>query len=94
MLKQTLVVLAIVGLAFSAPQPRKLFHEHFDEFMDIIIQEVGHDLEHLMEHYLEFEEFTTSLQYLQTNNFKDILYEMESLPEFIAVSFICNFSFV
>ncbi|KAJ8723989.1 hypothetical protein PYW07_007969 [Mythimna separata] len=84
-MKQALVVLALVGLAFSAPQARKPFHEHVEDFLDVIDQEAGHDIEHLMEHYLEFEEFWQALDYMKTNNFKDIVYEMESLPEFVAV---------
>uniref|UniRef100_A0A2A4J0T9 Single domain major allergen protein n=1 Tax=Heliothis virescens TaxID=7102 RepID=A0A2A4J0T9_HELVI len=85
MMKQALVVLALVALAFSAPQPRKLFHEHVEEFLDIIMDEAGHEIEHLMEHYLEYDEFVQALEYMRTNNFKDLIYEMESLPEFVAV---------
>ncbi|MBN4841774.1 hypothetical protein, partial [Citrobacter braakii] len=85
MMKQAFVLFALVGLAFSAPQQRKLFHEHFDDFMYIIIEEVGGEIDHLMGHYLEYEEFSSALQYLQTNNFKELVYEMEALPEFIAV---------
>ncbi|KAF9823846.1 hypothetical protein SFRURICE_013383 [Spodoptera frugiperda] len=85
MMKQALVVLALVGLAFSAPQTRKLFHEHVEDFLDIIMDEAGHEIEHLNEHYLEYDEFWTALDYMRTNNFKDLVYEMESLPEFVAV---------
>ena len=93
-MKQALVVLALVGLAFSAPQPRKLFHEHVEEFLDIIMEEAGPEMQHLTEHYIEFEEFVQALDYMRTNNFKDLVYEMESLPEFVAVStfgFCVNF---
>ncbi|CAH1637678.1 unnamed protein product [Spodoptera littoralis] len=85
MMKQALVVLALVALAFSAPQTRKLFHEHVEDFLDIIMDEAGHEIEHLNEHYLEYDEFWTALDYMRTNNFKDLVYEMESLPEFVAV---------
>ncbi|XP_047034036.1 uncharacterized protein LOC124640347 [Helicoverpa zea] len=85
MMKQALVVLALVGLAFSAPQPRKLFHEHMEDFLDVIMEEAGHEIEHLMEHYVEYDEFFQAFDYMRTNNFKDLVYEMESLPEFIAV---------
>ncbi|KAH9636628.1 hypothetical protein HF086_003446 [Spodoptera exigua] len=85
MMKQALVVLALVALAFSAPQSRKLFHEHVEDFLDIIMEEAGHEIEHLNEHYLEYDEFWAALDYIRTNNFKDLVYEMESLPEFVAV---------
>ncbi|XP_028176213.1 uncharacterized protein LOC114364307 [Ostrinia furnacalis] len=80
-----LVLFALVAVAFAAPQPRKVFHENFEDFIDLIFDEAGHDLDHLMEHYLEFEEFTQTLDYLATNNFKNLIYEMEELPEFKAV---------
>ncbi|KAJ8713955.1 hypothetical protein PYW08_007575 [Mythimna loreyi] len=85
MMKQALVVLALVGLAFCAPQPRKPFHEHVEDFLDVIDEEAGHDIQHLMEHYIEFDEFLQALEYMRTKSFKDIVYEMESLPEFVAV---------
>ncbi|XP_072929503.1 protein G12-like [Epargyreus clarus] len=84
-MKVAVVLLAVLALGFSAPQPRKLFHEHFDDFMNIIFEEAGDDLDHLFEHYIEFEEFRASLDYVQTTNFKELVYEMESLPEFKAV---------
>ncbi|XP_026734709.1 uncharacterized protein LOC113498764 isoform X2 [Trichoplusia ni] len=82
---KAILVLALVASAFSAPQPRKDFHEHVQEFIDIIMEDAGHDLEHLLEHYEEFDEFWVAVNYMRTNNFKDIVYEMESLPEFVAV---------
>ncbi|KAJ8713957.1 hypothetical protein PYW08_007577 [Mythimna loreyi] len=85
MMKQALVVLALVGLAFCAPQPRKLFHEHVEDFIDVIDEEVGQDIQELMDQYVEFDEFWQALEYMRTNNFKDLVYEMESLPEFVAV---------
>ncbi|XP_075982888.1 protein G12-like [Anticarsia gemmatalis] len=85
MMKQAFVVLALVGLAFSAPQPKKVFHENFKDFIDLIMDEAGHDIDHLLEHYMEFDEFKATWDYLQTNNFKDLVYEMEALPEFVAV---------
>ncbi|CAH0594177.1 unnamed protein product [Chrysodeixis includens] len=82
---KAILVLALVATAFSAPQPRKDFHEHVEEFLDIIMEDAGHELQHLLEHYEEYEEFWAAVNYMRTNNFKDIVYEMESLPEFVAV---------
>ncbi|KAJ8723987.1 hypothetical protein PYW07_007967 [Mythimna separata] len=84
-MKQALVVLALVGLAFCAPQPRKLFHEHVEDFIDVIDEETGDEFQQLMDQYIEFDEFWQALEYMKTNNFKDLVYEMESLPEFVAV---------
>lgn len=87
-MKIAIVLFAIIGLGLSAPQPRKLFHEHFDDFMAIIQEEAGHDLNQLIELYIESDEFRTTLDYIRTANFKDLVYEMEHLPEFQAVSII------
>lgn len=86
-MKIAIVLLAIIGLGLSAPQPRKLFHEHFDDFMTIIREEAGQDMENLLEHYVEYDEFLSAFDYIRTNNFKDLVYEMEHLPEFQAVSY-------
>ncbi|KAL0869206.1 hypothetical protein ABMA27_007483 [Loxostege sticticalis] len=80
-----LVLFALVAVAFAAPQPKKVFHENFEDFVDLIEEVSGHDLEHLVEHYLEFEEFQQTLGYLGTANFRELVYEMENLPEFKAV---------
>ncbi|XP_047537166.1 uncharacterized protein LOC125071120 [Vanessa atalanta] len=84
-MKVAIAFLALVAVACSAPQPRVLFHEHFEEFSRLIGDEAGDDLSHLVEHYLEFEEFQASLDYLVTPNFRNLVYEMEDLPEFKAV---------
>ncbi|XP_050354433.1 uncharacterized protein LOC126776175 [Nymphalis io] len=80
-----LTFLALVALSYSAPQPRKLFHEHYEDFMAVINDEVGHELEHLISHYLEFEEFRATLNYIDSTDFQKLIYEMEDLPEFKAV---------
>ncbi|KAJ8723988.1 hypothetical protein PYW07_007968 [Mythimna separata] len=85
MMKQALVVLALVVLALSVPQPRKLFHEHVEDFLDVIIQEVDEEMAELMEQYIEYDEYLQAVEYMRTNNFKDLVYEMEALPEFQAV---------
>ncbi|KOB77590.1 Single domain major allergen 1 protein [Operophtera brumata] len=74
-MKVAIVVLALIGLGLSAPQPRKLFHEHFEDFMATILDEAGHDMEHLLEHYIEYDEFQTAIDYIRTNNFKDLVVE-------------------
>ncbi|XP_046971381.1 uncharacterized protein LOC124538381 [Vanessa cardui] len=84
-MKVAIAFLALVAVACSAPQPRALFHEYFEEFSRIIGEEAGDDINHLLEHYLEFEEFQASLDYLVTPNFRNLVYEMEDLPEFKAV---------
>ncbi|XP_050669593.1 uncharacterized protein LOC126968608 [Leptidea sinapis] len=84
-MKSSLVFLAILALSFASPRPRKLFHENYEDFMDLIRAEAGHDLDHLMEHYLEFEEFTKTLDYMRTKDFNNLVHEMEDLPEFKAV---------
>ncbi|KAL0819733.1 hypothetical protein ABMA28_007782 [Loxostege sticticalis] len=80
-----LVLLALVAVAFAAPQPKKIFHENFDDFMELIGQEAGDELEDIIDRYFEFEEFRKTIDYIKTANFKDLVYEMESLPEFKAV---------
>ncbi|KAI5643166.1 insect allergen related repeat, nitrile-specifier detoxification domain-containing protein [Phthorimaea operculella] len=80
-----LVLSVLIAFAAAAPQPRKLFHEHFEDFMDLIEREAAHDVEHILEHYLEFEEFRDALDYMASKDFRGIIYEMESLPEFKAV---------
>lgn len=87
-MKLAIVLLALIGLVHSAPKPRKLFHEHFDDFMNIIIEEVGDEISALSDKYSEFDEYWIALDYLRTNDFKNLVYEMESLPEFQAVSWI------
>ncbi|CAB3246026.1 unnamed protein product [Arctia plantaginis] len=85
MMKQAVIVLAVLGIAFSAPQPRKQFSEHVSEFLNIIEEEAGDEIYNLMQQYLEFEEFRTALAYTRSTNFRDLIYEMEDLPEFNAV---------
>lgn len=85
-MKVALVVFSLIGLGFAAPQPKKLFHEHFDEFMNIIVEDAGGELDHILSHYLEYDEFLASLDYMKTNNFRNLVDEMEHLPEFQAVS--------
>ncbi|XP_045453292.1 uncharacterized protein LOC123662493 [Melitaea cinxia] len=84
-MKFAITFLALVALSYAAPQPRKLFHEHFEDFTDVIVEEVGQELNELMEQYLQFDEFLVSLNYLVTPNFRNLVYEMEDLPEFKAV---------
>ncbi|CAG4986664.1 unnamed protein product [Colias eurytheme] len=84
-MKAALVFLTVLALGLAIPQPRKVFHEHFNDFLDLIFDEAGHDIEHLMEHYQEFEEFNAALDYLKTKDFNNLVHEMEDLPEFKAV---------
>ncbi|XP_013183065.2 uncharacterized protein LOC106129135 [Amyelois transitella] len=84
-MKFAIVLLGLVSLAFSAPQPRKVFHENVEDFLNLINDVAGEELFELMEHYAEFEEFWVSINYLTTADFKNLVYEMESLPEFKAV---------
>ncbi|XP_013171199.1 PREDICTED: uncharacterized protein LOC106120399 [Papilio xuthus] len=84
-MKVAIVLFSVLALSLSAPQPRKIFHENAEDFLDLIYEEAGHEMMHLVEHYIEFEEFTKSLDYMATPNFRNLVYEMESLPEFKAV---------
>ncbi|XP_068619107.1 protein G12-like [Battus philenor] len=84
-MKVAIILLSIVSLSFSAPQPRKIFHEHAEDFLELIMQESNDEIMQIFESYLEFEEFTKSLDYMTTSDFKQLVYEMESLPEFKAV---------
>ncbi|XP_037876368.2 uncharacterized protein LOC101743760 [Bombyx mori] len=84
-MKVAIVFMGLIALGFSLPQPKKSFVENFRDFLDIIKDEAGHDIEHLFEHYIEFEEFQRSFDYLTTKDFRDLIYEMEDLPEFKAV---------
>ncbi|XP_063367309.1 uncharacterized protein LOC134655777 [Cydia amplana] len=84
-MKVVACLLALVTLAASAPQPRKDFHEHFEDFLDLIFQEAGEQMEELRATYQQFDEFNAAMNYVQTAGFKEIVLEMESLPEFQAV---------
>ncbi|XP_053613868.1 uncharacterized protein jtb [Plodia interpunctella] len=84
-MKVAVVFLALIAVGFAAPQPRKLFHEHVEDFLELINEEAGQDLEELFEHYIEFDAFWVALDYLRTADFRNLIYEMESLPEFRAV---------
>nr|ABY88949.1 single domain major allergen [Pieris brassicae] len=84
-MKAAVVLLSLVCLGWVAPQMRKPFHEHFSDFMNIINDDAGHEIEHLSEHYVEFEEFTASIDYMAGKDFNGIVNEMEELPEFKAV---------
>ncbi|KPI92374.1 hypothetical protein RR46_13595 [Papilio xuthus] len=83
-MKVAIVLFSVLALSLSAPQPRKIFHENAEDFLDLIYEEAGHEMMHLVEHYIKFEEFTKSLDYMATPNFRNLVYEMESLPEFKA----------
>ncbi|XP_063627664.1 uncharacterized protein LOC134799206 [Cydia splendana] len=84
-MKVAACLLALVALAASAPQPRKDFHEHFQDFLDLIIQEAGEELGELRATYEQFDEFNAAINYVQSAGFKELIVEMESLPEFQAV---------
>ncbi|CAG4953512.1 unnamed protein product [Parnassius apollo] len=84
-MKVAIILVCLFSLSFSAPQARKIFHEHAEDFLDLILDEAGHEISELFDHYIEFEEFRKSLDYMRTSNFKNLVYEMESLPEFKAV---------
>ncbi|KAJ2953235.1 hypothetical protein O0L34_g816 [Tuta absoluta] len=82
---KVLILSVLIALAAAAPQPRKLFHEHFEDFLDLIEEEATDGIQHIFEHYLEFEEFTNNLDFMASKDLREIIYEMESLPEFQAV---------
>ncbi|XP_059053322.1 uncharacterized protein LOC131847704 [Achroia grisella] len=84
-MKACFVLLALVAVACSAPQQRKLFHEHFEDFLIVIGESAGQELTELAEKYFEFEEFRATIDYIASTDFKNLVYEMESLPEFKAV---------
>ncbi|KAG6452456.1 uncharacterized protein LOC115445016 [Manduca sexta] len=84
-MKVALVVLALISLGCAAPQPRKVFHEHFEDFVDVIVEEVGDELMHLTGHYLEYDDFWVAFNYLKSESFRNLVDEFESLPEFAAV---------
>ncbi|CAG9134052.1 unnamed protein product [Plutella xylostella] len=84
-MKVAIVVLASIALCLGAPQPRHAFHEHFEDFMVLIREEAGHDLDHIMGHYLEFDDFIRGIEYMRSEGFKNLLAELESLPEFQAL---------
>lgn len=92
-MKVALFFLGLVALGSSAPQPRKDFHEHFDDFLAIITNEIGEQLEGLAAQYIENEGFVQATEYLISTDFKNLIYEMEELPEFKAVSifYFCNY---
>ncbi|XP_023940012.2 uncharacterized protein LOC112047215 [Bicyclus anynana] len=84
-MKIFVTLLAVLALAYSAPQPRRLFHEHYEDFLDVIQTESAPALDELAVKYLEFEEFQAGLGYLVSTRFRNLIYEMENLPEFQAV---------
>ncbi|KAL0819745.1 hypothetical protein ABMA28_007793 [Loxostege sticticalis] len=81
---KVLFLFALVVIAFAAPQPKKIFHEHVDDFLEIIYDEAGVELEQIMIQYVDFEEFQKTLAYVASANYKDLVYEMEAIPEFKA----------
>jgi hypothetical protein len=81
-----LLLFALFSVALAAPQPRKLFHEHYDDFAALVRKEVGPQRQALSSQYMEFEEFKTAMDYMSTPAFKNLIFEMEDLPEFKAVS--------
>lgn len=85
-MKGAFFLLGLVALSSAAPQPRKVFHEHFEDFITLIIEEVGDDLDALGQQYVNFDDFLNAFEYLSTQNFRNLVYEMESLPEFTAVT--------
>nr|ABX39538.1 single domain major allergen protein [Anthocharis cardamines] len=84
-MKAAIVFLSLVCLGLSAPQPRKPFHDHFSDFVNLILEESEHEMEHLNGHYLEFDEFKASLDFMAGRDFNSLVHEMEDLPEFKAV---------
>ncbi|KAM3962489.1 uncharacterized protein ACR2FA_003393 [Aphomia sociella] len=84
-MKAVLILLALVSLGCAAPQQRKVFHENVEDFLSIIQENIGQELLELMFQYHEFEEFQVSVTFMRTANFKALINEMESLPEFKAV---------
>ncbi|CAH2094642.1 unnamed protein product [Euphydryas editha] len=84
-MKVAVIILALVALGYTAPQPRVLFHEHFMDFINVIVEENDEKMDELVEQYMQFEEFQVSIDYLGTPNFRNLVHEMEDLPEFKAV---------
>lgn len=84
-MKIFVTLLALLALAYSAPQPRHQFHEHYEDFLDIIMDESLEELEELMDTYAQFEEYQKGIEYLMSPRFRNLVYEMEDLPEFKAV---------
>ncbi|CAH2045576.1 unnamed protein product, partial [Iphiclides podalirius] len=84
-MKVTIVFLSTLALIFSAPQPRKNFHRHADDFLDLILDESFDEIFCIMDRYLEYEEFTRNLDYLAWN-FRHLVYEIKLLPEFKAMT--------
>ncbi|XP_034833827.1 uncharacterized protein [Maniola hyperantus] len=77
--------LALVALGCSAPQPRHEFHEHYEEFLDLIIQGAEEEFAQLMDEYAQFDEFKAGVEYLMSPRFRNLVYEMEEIPEFKAM---------
>lgn len=87
-MKAQFIFLALGIWTSSAPQPRKLFHEHFEDFAYLIMEEVGDEINEMALQYFAFEEFQASINYIVTRNFRDLIYEMEDLPVFKAVGIL------
>lgn len=83
-MKALFSVLAL-GVLSNTIHGQKLFHEHYDDFIQVL-EDDADELIRIAEQYLEFDEFISTVLYLQSKDFKEIIYEMESLPEFNAVS--------
>jgi hypothetical protein len=81
-----LILFALFSIALAIPQPRKLFHEHFEDFMDMIQEEVGPEIDYISSTYVDSADFMGAINYMFTPKFKDLIYEMEEIPEFLAVS--------
>ncbi|CAG9789234.1 unnamed protein product [Diatraea saccharalis] len=84
-MKFLVVVLALTSVVLTAPQPKKIFHENYEDFLDLIEERVGDQISVLMTQYIQNQEFVDTLTYLSSVDFKNLVYEMEDLPEFRAV---------
>ncbi|CAH2244276.1 jg7743, partial [Pararge aegeria aegeria] len=81
-MKVFVTLLAVLALGYSAPQTRHQFHDHYEEFLNIIADEAREDLDELTATYMQFEEFQAGIEYLMSPRFRNLVYEMEDLPEF------------
>ncbi|KAI5636396.1 insect allergen related repeat, nitrile-specifier detoxification domain-containing protein [Phthorimaea operculella] len=85
-LKHFTVLFAIVTISYGAPHKKKKFHEHLEDFVGLILAESGLQIELLLKQYGESKEFGIAATYLRTTHFRDVLKEVESLPEFKAMT--------
>lgn len=85
-MKVTVLVLCLITLGKSAVVVNGPFSKHIEDFIGVILAESGLEMERLLSQHAENKEFAMATMYFKTTDFREIIYQIESLPEFRTVS--------